>query len=232
MSDLPDATPSQIAALKLQVPGIANLINEFQMSTLAANMTFELAPSVTVGAHLSQLVVDGLVTEENLVDIVRVIRISLLGPSMAAEIDRVIQEQGYAVKPVFGGDDSPSFAYSVGLTGTVGFELVSMAGMDHELNAYMVNAYSELAKAGELIENERSDLVELSSVPGQGLRTKCVQVDAAVAMAEHVCDVRGEVKRIYQVLIADKHNLFPGEEGYEEAFLQPRLPAPQNHTTH
>lgn len=232
MTDLPEATPAQIAALKLQVPGISNRINHFQMSTLAANMTFELAPSVTVGSYLNQLVQDGLVTEENLVDVVRAIRISLLGPSMAAEIDGAIGAQGYAVKPVFGGDDSPSFAYSVGLTGTVGFELISMAGMDHQLNAYMVNAYAELAKAGEVIEQERTDLVELSSVPGQGLRTKCVPVDATAAMETHVCDARGEVERVYQVLVADKYNRFPDEEGYDQAFLQPCFPAPQKPTSH
>ena len=232
MTDLPEATPAQIAALKLQVPGIANHINDFQMSTLAANMTFELAPSVTVGFRLNQLVQDGQVTEENLVDVVRAIRIPLLAPSMAAQIDGAIGAQGYAVKSIFGGDDSPSFAYSVGLTGTVGFELISMAGMDHQLNAYMVNAYAELAKAGEVIEEERTDLVELSSTPGQGLRTKCVPVNVSAAMETHVCDVRGEVERIYQVLVADKHNLLPDEEGYEQAFLQPCFPALKNPATH
>jgi hypothetical protein len=232
MSNLPEATPAQIAALKLQVPGIADLINDFQMSTLAANMNFELAATVTVRFHLNQLVQDGHVTEESLVDVVRAIRISLLAPSMAAEIDGAIGVQGYAVKAVFGGEDAPSFAYSVGLTGTVGFELISMAGMDHQLNSYMVNAYAELAKAGEVIEYERADLVELSSLPGQGLRTKCVPVDASAAMEMHVCEVRGEVTRIYQVLVADKHNRFPDEEGYEKAFLQPRFPAAKTPTTH
>ncbi|WP_439126216.1 MAG: DUF4262 domain-containing protein (plasmid) [Pseudomonas rhizophila] len=232
MTDLPEATPAQIAALKLQVPDIANHINDFQISTLAANMTFELAPSVTVGFHLNELVQDGQVTEENLVAVVRAIRISLLGPSMAAQIDGAIGAQGYAVKSVFAGDDSPSFAYSVGLTGTVGFELISMAGMDHQLNAYMVSEYAELAKAGEVIEDERSDLVELSSLPGHGLRTKCVPVNASAAMETHICEVRGEVERVYQILVADKHNLFPDEEGYEQAFLQPCLPAPENPATH
>lgn len=221
MHDLPEATPGQLAELKLLVPKIADHINAAQMSTLAAHMDFVLSDLLSVREYLKVMVAHGSVSEDLLVDLVRTIRKELLKPSMEAEIDQSIAMHGYAPRAVFSSGDGPAFAYTIGFTGTVGFELLALAGQNTDLLAYVLQVYAHLAKSGENIELERNDIVASAVRPNQGLRTKCIPVDAQRATQDYVCNVRGEVKRVYQILIADKNNLLPDEQGYDQTFRQP-----------
>lgn len=221
-----EATPGQLAELKLLVPKIATMINEFQMITIASSLDAELASGYVVRDHLAALVHADKVSEDSLVDVVRGIRIPLLRPSREAAIDKNIAEQGYASQPVLASEDQPAFAYSIGLTGSVGFELLVVAGQSHELVLHVLNAYAEIAKRGENIELERDDVLELRS--GKGCRTKCISIEPLVATENFITQTRGEVKRVYQVLVADKNNVFPRSAGYDLSFSQPYLPRPLN----
>lgn len=220
------ATPAQLAEVKLLVPQIDQRINAFQLDTIASNMDFLLTPDVTVRQYLHLLVSSGTTSADELVEIVRTVRMTQLRPRMDAAVDRAIEQHGYAVQSVFAQDDKPAFAYTIGLTEEVGFELMALAGYDHELLAHLVGSYADLAKAHEHIEQERNDVIEMAATPGYGVRTKCIPVEARVATADFVKQTRGDVVRVYQILIADKNNLFPDEQGYSKTWPQPRLPRP------
>ncbi len=220
------ATPAQLAEVKLLVPQIAERINEFQLDTIATNLDFLMAPDASVRDYLQLLVNAGAATTDELVSIVRTVRMTQMRPSMDAVVNAAIAQYGYAVQRVFAHEDQPAFAYSIGLTGAVGFELLALAGQDPDLLAHVVGAYAELAKAHERIEQERNDVIEMASTPGYGVRTKCILVEAQVATGEFVKQTRGEVKRVYQILIADKNNLLPDEQGYSKSWPQPQLPRP------
>lgn len=220
------ATPAQLAEVKLLVPQIDQRINAFQLDTIASNLDFLLNPDVTVRQYLHLLVSSGTASADELVDIVRTVRMTQRRPGMDAAVDRAIEQNGYAVQSVFAQDDKPAFAYTIGLTAEVGFELMALAGHDHELLAHVVGSYADLAKAHEPMKQERNDVIEMAATPGYGVRTKCIPIEARVATADFVKQTRGDVVRVYQILIADKNNLFPGEQGYSKTWPQPRLPRP------
>ncbi|MCU9527480.1 DUF4262 domain-containing protein [Pseudomonas mosselii] len=226
MIDLPEATPAQLAQLKLLVPNVASIINEFQMSTIAANLSFKLTPQMTVLEYLQAMVQARKVTEDNLVDVVRTVRITLLRPSWEAGVDQSIAERGYAYRAVHASEEAPAFAYTVGLTSTAGYELLAHAALPPEILVYVLEVYAALAKQGSNLELERDDILQSNATPDAGLRTKCVPIEPLVATQAHLCHVRGEVKRVYQIIIADKQNRFPNEDGYDRSFHQPCLPRP------
>lgn len=220
------ATPAQLAEVKLLVPQIAQRINEFQLDTIASNMDFLITPEVNVRQYLHLLVNSGTASADELVDIVRTVRMTQLRPRMDAAVDHAIEQHGYAVQSVFTQDNKPAFAYTIGLTEEVGFELMALAGHDHDLLAHVVGSYADLAKAHAHIEMERNDIIKMAATPGYGVRTKCIPIDARVATADFVKQTRGDVKRVYQILIGDRNNLFPGEQGYSKTRPQPILPRP------
>lgn len=221
------ATPGQLAELKLLVPGIERRINEFQMDTLACNMDFIMFRDVDVRAFLAHSVKVARATEHDLVDVVRKINFARLGPIMEAQKFAAIEEHGYSVQPILAGD-KPAYAYTIGLTGLVGFELFANAGSDPGILAHVVSHYAELAKRHEHIEHERNDAAAMRNRPKQGIRTLAVPVEPMVAKQVFLKQTFGEEpKRVYQILIADSDNRLPGESGYDSTnWPQPRLPRP------
>ena len=230
------ATPSQLAELKLLVPRIAVLINEDQLDTLAANLddrikvgTDEQHQDIPLRKLLRHMVHGGDISTDNLIELVRHINFKRLGPLIEQQAGVAIATQGYAVQPVFGGDDgSPAYAYTLGLNHTTGFELIVSAGQDIHLLTTVLDKYAELALKFENIELERNDLAHMRAHAKYGVRTVCIPVDPAVVKQSHSLCTRGEVKKIYQILIADKNNLFPNESGYDPEWSQPYFSKPLN----
>lgn len=227
MSKQLEATPGQLAELKLLVPGIERRINEFQMDTLACNLDFIMFRDVDVRAFLAHSVKVARATQHDLVDVVRKINFAKLGPKMEAQKFAAIESEGYAVQPILAGD-KPAYAYTIGLTGLVGFELFAHAGSDPNILAHIVRHYAELAKRHEHIEHERNDAARLRGFPRMGVRTQAVPVEVMVAKQDFLKQTFGEEpKRVYQILIADCNNRMPDESGYLfVAWPQPRLPRP------
>ncbi|MNF29860.1 hypothetical protein D3C81_176790 [compost metagenome] len=230
------ATPAQLAELKLLVPRIAELINEDQLDTLAANLdepikvgTVEQHRDIPMRELLQHMVGGGDITTENLINLVRHINFKRLGPRIDHAIDISIATQGYAVQPVFGENDgTPAYAYTLGLNFKTGFELIVSAGQDIHLLTTVLSKYAELALQSENIELERNDLAYMRTHAKYGVRTKCVPVDFETVKQSHSLCTRGEVKCIYQILIADKNNLFPNESGYDPEWAQPDFSKPLN----
>lgn len=227
MSNELKATPGQLAELKLLVPGIEKRINEFQMDTLATNLDHVMFRDVQVRAFLAHMVQAARATEHDLVDVVRAINMARIGPAMQAQMFAQIGSNGYAIQPIFC-ENKPAYAYTIGLSNEVGFELFAHAGGDPSLLATVVRHYAELAKRHEHIEHERNDSAAMRHRPKQGVRTLAVPVETLVAKQDFLRQTFGEpVKRVYQILIADADNRLPGESGYDkEAWPQPRLPRP------
>lgn len=230
------ATPSQLAELKLLVPRIAELINEDQLDTLAANLddlikvgTAEQHQDIPLRKLLRHMVHGGDITAENMVNLVRHINFKRLGPRIDRAIDVSIATQGYAVQPVFGDEDgTPAYAYTLGLNFKTGFELIVSAGQDIHLLTTVLSKYAELALQSENIELERNDLAYMLTHAKYGVRTVCIPVDPEAVKQSHSLCTRGEVKKIYQILIADKNNLFPNESGYDPEWSQPYFSKPLN----
>jgi len=228
MSKELQATPGQLAELKLIVPGIERRINESQMDTLACNLDFIVANNTPVREHLAYMVRVARATEHDLVDVVRTINFARLGPIMEARKFAAIESQGYAIQPIMASVYKPAYAYTIGLSGVVGFELFAHAGGDAALLASVVQHYAELAKQHEHIEHERNDTASMRNRPKQGVRTLAVPVEVLVAKQDFLMQTFGDpIKRVYQILIADADNRLPGECGYDNAaWPQPRLPRP------
>lgn len=218
----PTATPGQIATVKLLVPGIDKILNEFQITTLAENLEFNLTPSekftILVKDALEGMVLDGVATEENLTDIIIAINI----PKMNAFFDEKIEEIGWAIQGVGADKDSPMFGYTVGLCKSCNVELIFIGNLSFQAIEDIINRY------GNLIRNEKIPFEELLKpradiLHGMGKReylAKLVKVDADKARHNYIKVKRGEGFDVYQILIQDANNKFPGEEGYDENFRQ------------
>jgi hypothetical protein len=233
MSMVNTATAAQLAELKLSVPRIGDRLNEDQLDTLATNLDLIIRVSVTdtevkeyaLRDLLRKMVADEADSYNNLIDLVRHINFKSLGPMIDKQIEMAIALAGFAIQPVFSmGDGTPSYAYTMGLNFRTGIELLAVAGEDARLLQYVVGRYAKLALAKEDLLKERNDVLKMSTHVGYGVRTKCVPVAASFALENYMHGKRGEVTQVYQIIIADKNNLFPDESGYDVGWNQPRLP--------
>jgi hypothetical protein len=227
MSSELKATPAQLAEVKLLMPQIDKRINEFQLDVIASSLDHVLFRNVTVREYLPFMTKVARATTDDLVNLVRTINFAKLGPAIQQQIDTAIDLVGYAVQPVFASKEGdPSYAYTIGLNLRVGFELIIVAGFDVELLQTVINKYAALALNHEHIELERNDLLHMRRNEKYGVRTKCIPVEPMVVKQSHMRAIRGEVKRVYQILIADKNNIFPNESGYDQEWRQPYFPRP------
>lgn len=144
-----------------------------------------------------------------------------------AKENKLIKEHGYTKQFVTAGADTPPFCYSIGLTAQTGFEVLCVAALPMEHLACMVDyvAKSYLPGGEPFLPGIYEGwLIGKGEIP---LRTQLKEVVLEQARKEYVMNTRGEVTRVFQVLIADKNNVLPGEPGYDIEFLQPNLDAVQ-----
>jgi hypothetical protein len=217
-------TPSagQLAEIKLLVPGIADLINEAQLATLATNLTREDDAGTTLRQVLEVMVKAQAVTEEHLVDLVRYVNFQRLGPMLKQQEQLAIATQGFALQGVFSTKEGETDrAYTIGLSIRTGFEVFAMAGNDVNLLQAMVASYAKLALDGQDIEVPRNDLGGMRHQPNYGVRTVAVPVTDPEAIQRYLPGQPHPVTKVYQILIADKNNLLPNEQGYDTDWVQP-----------
>lgn len=159
--------------------------------------------------------------------------ISLAGPAerrlKKEKRHLAFKQRGYSVEIVDRRNQIP-YAFSVGLSNRIGYELIlSYPGDPSQLEA-VVEMVSRTAIVGvgtrRLIPNEVATLPDIS-VKGEPLRfviNKKTEPGRVVRHKAPVMSSRRYVQRkpkhIYQILIGDENNLLPGEDGYNEAFTQ------------
>ena len=145
--------------------------------------------------------------------------------SYRAMIDERVAKHGFAIQGVFAvKDDSPSFAYTYGLSKAAvpGVELICVCKIN-------VNAISNIVfeVTNELMKTPNHDIAVLESnkpcigylANGEELRYNIVELTDEDH--EHCCRLNtGTIQKVYQIFIGDAKNLLPGEEGYDASLLQ------------
>lgn len=220
----PNATPGQIATVKLLVPGIDKMLNEFQINTLAENLEFNLTPkrdyTILVKDALKGLVVDGMADQKNLTDIIIAINI----PKMQDFFDKKIEEVGWAIQGVGADENFPTFGYTVGMCKSFGIELIFIGPLSFRAIEDIINRYGDLIKHKKIPLDEllkpREDVLSNMGKAGARYLSKLVKANAEKARYNYMNNRRGEDFDVYQILIQDVNNKFPGEEGYDENFRQ------------
>ena len=149
------------------------------------------------------------------------LRMTIALSQMRNKEDRLIAQHGYTTNNVFDNDSGLNFAYSVGLTDKAGFEVIAMAALPldylHGLVCKVASSYiSELPNITQGIYEGW-----MTNQNGQQMRFEVVEVAAGQVLGKLINNTRGEVKRVMQILISDKNNILPLEEGYDVEFKQP-----------
>lgn len=137
-----------------------------------------------------------------------------------ANIATTIAKHGQMLIGVFSTPDEPGpgFTYTIGLRPQFGFELI-IFGLPYNYAGYFLNELSDWIRNG--FEIKDGVLVEeLANLP---LLVK----EADHRARGYVCQAdryyEADVKT-FQLVLPDKNGKFPGEKGYDEAYMSPRQP--------
>lgn len=132
----------------------------------------------------------------------------------------IIAKQGFTVRNVFTNEDPwRYYSYTVGLTDQLGYELIMINGSRHS-GTLLTDIVHDVLKnnpgLGVPFVNNDFKVV----VGGDDIRLKMVEISLDSGNASFVREGVPEVKRVVQVQLGDKNNILPGEEGYDETFVQ------------
>jgi hypothetical protein len=150
------------------------------------------------------------------------LRFTIALSQITVKENQLIKEHGFTTMNVFDNETGMNFSHTVALSGHAGFEVIVMAALDtgilHRLAIRVAESYT---KDGPKIE-EGIHVGWLKNQSGEDMRFELVEIVAGQVLGKLIKTTRGEVKRVMQVLIADKNNILPGESGYDtEGFKQP-----------
>lgn len=207
----------EVMRLLVVVPEIAHYLNPMQVYRLVENLDTKIKDDYTILNSLTDMKRHNAVSRENLMNYI----IFLGQQKLSNTIDDNIKRHGYTFMGVGAGDGVPTFCYTVGLSLKTGFELISVCPMGSAQHKVLLDSYAKLLLAGENITDERCGVLEGKIHKGL-LRSKAVEVERK-ATEDFIRITRNDEFRVYQVIIADQHNRFPDEEGYDNAFTQPLL---------
>lgn len=152
------------------------------------------------------------------------LRMTVVKSTMKAQENGWIAERGYAINSFFSTTEGVNFAYTVGLTARAGLEVISLAHLDLGILAGVVTkvADSYITELPHITPGIYEGW--MASTDGKQLRFQVNDVAISPVLTEYILNTRGTVRRVLQVLIADKNNILPTEPGYDtEGFPQPVL---------
>ncbi len=135
-----------------------------------------------------------------------------------------IRRHGWAITAVFGGEEHPPFAYTVGLSGFGGHPELIITGLPPESCGRLLNDYGERVRAGERLQ--AGDFV-FDAAAGLPLRlievTDSLQAEMLDANALYRVPGRRPIPAL-QVVWSDRSGHFPWEPGYcVPTWIQPLL---------
>ena len=133
-------------------------------------------------------------------------------------MDAMIAETGWWVQAVLPGPDSPSFAYSVGMTETFGHPEVMVMGFSPELMHTLINGIGELVREGARFgDRDSSDKV----IRGYPVVFREPEDAAAAEFALAAVSRYGKGRfRLLQCFLPDAQGRFPWDEGCEEGCVR------------
>lgn len=142
-------------------------------------------------------------------------------------VDKKIAEHGHFIQGVFDPEGKePNIAYTVGLEEKLGAELIVIAGVDISILHEIVNDVAgQLLSESTITEGKRT-ASSMTVANGNGdLRINLVRAAPNSAEAARI-KVRPKShygvppKAVYQIFLGDEQNKLPGEEGYNDSFIQ------------
>ena len=146
----------------------------------------------------------------------------MLYRKISNKIDDMIDKYGHTVLGVMGAEDSPEFAYTIGLTETRRHPELLIIGTSMATSQILLNAIVGRIKAGDKI-TDGTLLNEIATLP---LAIKEISVDAASGYALQAINRYKEshlVPAFFQVVYPNKDGVFPWESNYSGGESQPQL---------
>lgn len=131
----------------------------------------------------------------------------------------------YDVIVVDGEGDEPSYGYTVGGIPIMGGELLFIGNVPQETIAGIVNHFMGTYKAEGGYVDDVNAVGTLSSSGGE-IRHRVIQKDLIDFVVDYLVKVNDlfpdfdEETPVYILEIGDENNVLPGEDGYNENFLQ------------
>ena len=195
-------------------------LNKFQKETLTSFLTINESTSIGYSDPEATKPLEEMNAEE--------VRETLLRAVMHINIGRLdeehkqrIEKGGFTVQCV---TSDPALVYTVGLSIDTGIELACQASIDMKILYQVVNEAALVIKEKGLVEEMVSAQYKVGE---ENLRVKLVLVENKDKLVDNVTLGMGNSKwldkrpeSIYQVFVGDEGNKLPGEEGYNERFVQ------------
>lgn len=202
---------------------LAGILNEYQIESinnaLAEEADHELLYNVktAIGIHsgeeLKKILIDKVVVPYNV-------------KRIGAKTKNLIDEGKWMIQCVGGGDGQPPFAYTVGMQHINGFELFA-SGITPTVLGGFLNAVGGYLKENPNVLPE--DLTErelglFDITGGHNGRYRLMDVSNTSVYSDHMyaCKehVGGKRPKVYALVLPDKDNRLPDEEGYDGSFIQ------------
>lgn len=131
-----------------------------------------------------------------------------------------VSKHGFSIQMVSGnpGDKWGTYGYTVGLSGSAGYELVVVNG--GPIAANILSSLSKQALDKSLELDKILTLLDFKVVDGGGLRVVIKDIDLDSPTANGCLGKIGNVTNIKQIFLGDSNNILPGEGGYDTGFVQ------------
>jgi len=177
----------------------------------------------------AQLTKPGAVRALDNTTLIYSVALSLRMAQLKWKTNQNVRKKGYTIKSVFDNEpDAIQWSHTIGLSEKFGFEFliannraVTMnAGvLDYIANVQMNHTDIPVEETGEWKYPE--EFTPGYVVGGASLRVQFRKVPPQNVVRDlQAWDLRN-VNGVYLILMGDKNNLLPGEEGYDETFKQP-----------
>jgi len=151
--------------------------------------------------------------------------------SINRQMDEHIRHYGWGVMGIVDDGSSITHVYTVGLVLSQGFDLVSTAAVDIKTLQPLINELATRIQGGHPWKDGYRSAIMAVTVDGveHPLRmgVRLVSHAAIEASDTPFAFTRADTFPVYQLILADKHNILPTEDGYDVNFEQTLWPAVQ-----
>ena len=164
---------------------------------------------------------EGKLEEEKVKEYLTQVIIEINLDRLLGEHKERMEKNGYTVT-VVGGERAT--AYTVGLSVSEGYELVTQSNIAGKVLGIVINAV-----VGELRDSgfEENLTLKTFNINNTEARCKLVEVKDVEWLGENITYgmfnsdwLETKPTKVYQVLLGDKNNILPGENGYDVSFEQ------------
>lgn len=201
-----------------------HILNEYQVDTIKEVLKNDEG-GVKMNILTSILNNDQLTDEEKTERLVDEIIIPHNMERLWNQTTARIENGGWTIQGVY--DAEPPFAYTIGLSQQSTYELIA-SGIDVRTLADLLNTLGEHLKSNPdtKIEDIRPETLPLFTINnGEQGRYRIVDVTSRQLFEDYMCQLDCYVEitpelTVLALILPDANNKLPGEEGYDENFVQ------------